>query len=334
MWKKFISSTIAFSLAASVAFGADAVRFNEIKGDVGEKYEKLVLGDALENAVGFAVSDPHERINDAYAKRYGNPEDPDYDKEWTTNLDNLGFFSVTNDKALHDILLKDPEVAGFSPFNLLIYKKKSEDKTYIGHVVPETMLDITGVKNKESRKAFIEMFNPLDKWVTDTFGGKVEISKMKQALPAKPMMTFEYKFDRPEDLSEFTDEFQENFEAAFEDKHYIIAGFKNFKETYEDLEMPFEKYDAFFVYGLCHFTFSYNLFNKGRPDAGVFAPCSMYFYIKKDSNTMVIGMPRLSTWVSVMDIKDPKKVEWTKIIDSEIISIMKSLGAKEIWKRY
>lgn len=45
---------------------------------------------------------------------------------------------------------------------------------------------------------------------------------------------------------------------------------------------------------------------------------------------MVIGMPRLSNWVSVMNIKDATKVEWTKKIDSEIISIMKELGAKEI----
>ena len=56
----------------------------------------------------------------------------------------------------------------------------------------------------------------------------------------------------------------------------------------------------------------------------------MYMYIKKDSNTIVVGMPRLSNWVSVMNLTDPVKVQWTKKIDAEIISIMKSLGAKEI----
>jgi len=175
------------------------------------------------------------------------------------------------------------------------------------------------------------MFKPLDKWVSDTFGGKVQTTKMVQALPVKPMMTFEFSVDRSGDLADFTDAFQEKLEGAFEAKHYIIAGFKNFKETYEeDMEIPFERYDSFFVYGLCHFTFSYNIFNKGRPDAGVFAPCAMYFYIDKDSNKMIAGMPRLSTWVSVMNIKDPKKIEWTKKIDDEIISIMKKLGGKEI----
>ena len=73
------------------------------------------------------MSDPKERINDAYAKRYGNTEDPDYDKDWAKNLDNLGFFSITNDEKLNSILKIAPEVAGFAPFNQLIYKKANED---------------------------------------------------------------------------------------------------------------------------------------------------------------------------------------------------------------
>ena len=329
MINRLIKSTIALSLAASVAFAAPAVHFNVIQGDMEEKYEKEFL-PSLEEVTGFTVSDPHEKINDAYASRYGNPKDPDYDKDWATNLDNLGFFSITNDVALHPILLKSPQAAGFQPFNLHIYKTKAENITYIGHLDPSTMLDITGVTDAESRKAYIDMYKPLDDYVTKEFGGKIITTKYK-ALPAKPMMTFEFEVDRSGDLTEWSESFQEEIEAAFEEKKYIIAGFKNFKETYEeDLEMPFEKYDQFFVYGLCHFTFSYNVFNKNRPDAGVLAPCAKYFYIEKGSNKMIVGMPRLSVWTAVMEIKDPTKVEWTKKIDSEIIAIMKKIGGKEI----
>jgi hypothetical protein len=56
----------------------------------------------------------------------------------------------------------------------------------------------------------------------------------------------------------------------------------------------------------------------------------MYFYIKKGSNKMIIGMPRLSTWVSVMNIKDKTMIQSTDDLDAEIIGIMKGLGAKEI----
>jgi len=329
MINKLIKSTIALSLVATVAFSADAVRFNVIPGDQEDKYEEEFL-PSLEEATGFSMSDPHEKINDAYEKRYGNPEDPDYDKAWTVNLDNLGFFSISNDVALYPILKKAPQAAGFAPFNLLIYKNKSEDVTYVGHVDPAAMLDITGVKDKGARDAFIKMYEPLDAYVTKEFGGKVVTSSYDK-LPAKPMMTFEFDVPAGVDITEWTEEFQEGFEGAFEDKKYIIAGFKNFKETYEeDLEMEFAEYDAFFVYGLCHFTFSYNIFNKGRGDAGVFAPCAMYFYIKPGTNKMIVGMPRLSVWTSIMKFTDKEKIKWTKIIDDEIIDIMIRLGAKEI----
>ncbi|WP_457747820.1 hypothetical protein [Sulfurimonas sp.] len=329
MMIKLIKSTFVLSLLASVAFSASAVRFNVVNGDQEEKYEKKFL-PSLEDATGFSLSDPHEKIDDAYEKRYGNPKDPDYDKEWKKSVDNLGFFPVSNDRALHDILLKSPQAAGFQPFNLLIYKDISQDKTYIGHIDPETMLNVTGVTNKASREAYIDMFKPLDAYVTKEFGGKVITTKFSGKLPAQTMMKFEFTFDKGGDTIEWVEAFQEKFEAAFEEKQYIIAGFKNFKETYEDLEMPFDKYDQFFVYGLCHFTFSYNVFNKGRPDAGVFAPCAMYFYIEKGSNKMIVGMPRIAVWQAIMEIKDPKMQKWIKFIDKEIIGIMKSLGAKEI----
>jgi len=329
MINKLIKSTVALSLIATVAFSADAVRFNVINGDQEEKYEKEFL-PSLEEATGFSMSDPHEKINDAYEARYGNPKDPDYDKAWTTNLDNLGFFSVSNDKALHPILLSSPQAAGFQPFNLLIYKTKAENVTYIGHIDPNTMLDITGVTNEADRKAYVDMYKPLDAHVTKEFGGKVVTSEYK-ALPVKPMMTFEVDVDRSSDIVEWAEGFQEELEAAFEEKHYIIAGFKNFKETYEeDLELPFDKYDQFFVYGLCHFTYSYNIFNKGRPDVGAFAPCAMYFYIKEGSDKMIVGMPRLETWLNVMEIKDETMRKSAFDLDAEIIGIMKSLGAKEI----
>ena len=329
MINRLIKSTIALSLAASVAFAAPAVRFNVIDGDQEDKYEELLAG--LEEATGFSVSDPHEKINDAYRERYGNPEDPDFDKEgWEVTLDNLGFFSISNDVALHPILTKAPQAAGFQPFNEHIYKKTSEDITYIGHIDPGTMLDITGVKDAETRKAYIDMYIPLDKWVTDNFGGKV-VTTEYDTLPAKPMMEFELPVDRSGDMVEWAEGLQEEIEAAFEEKKYIIAGFKDFKTTYEeDLEMPFPEYDVFFVYGLCHFTYSYGIFNKGRPDAGAFAPCAMYFYVKAGSDKMIVGMPRLETWLNVMKITDEAKRKSALDLDVEIISIMKSLGAKEI----
>lgn len=337
MFSKLVTGALALSLAATMAMAVDGVRFNVIKDSMlkdAPKDEKAVTVveknymDMLENdieGIGFVLSDPHERINDAYSTKYGG-----------TNLDNLGFFSVTADEALRPLLLKAPELGGFSPFNLHIYKVKGDDNTRVGHVTPNTMLDIVGVQDKEVRAEFTKIFEPLDKLVDEKLGGKVEIVEYDK-LTANPMMNFEVTFERPEDLSEFIDTFQEEMEEAFEDKNYIIAGYKNFREAYDDLEQDFSKYDAYFVYSLCHFTFSNGVFNlvdgqegDARPDAGAFAPCSMYFYIEKGSNKMIVGMPKLENWIAVMGVKDPKKVDAIHTLDKEIVGIMEGLGAKSI----
>jgi len=333
MINKIIKSVAALAITATMAFGAQGVMFNVVDGNAEAKYNTMV--NEKIKSIGFVLSDPHARINDIYATKYGSKtlEDgkpnPGYDPAWAKNLDNLGFFSVSNDAKIRELLLKYPELGGFSPFNLLIYKAANEDKTYVGHIVPQTMLDIVGIKDEAARKEFTATFTELDAMVTKEIGGKVQFSEYK-SLPAKPMMQFEITFERPADLSSYIDSFQEKFEAAFEENKYIIAGFKNYKDAYADKKLEFSKYDAYFTYSLCHFTFSYNIFNKGRPDAGAFAPCSMYMYIPKGTNKLVIGMPRLANWTSVLNIEDKTMQKSVTDLDADITKIILGLGAKEL----
>lgn len=299
----------------------NGVRFNVAQGDKEEAYNDMIKNKIA--AAGFKLSDPHERVNDAYAAKYGG-----------TNLDNLGFFSITNDVALRPLLLKDPSIGGFSPFNEIIYKLKSEDKTYVGHVDPDVMLDIVGANDKEVRDDFKAMFPKLDEVVQNSIGGEVEYYKFNK-LPdvSKRMIRFEMPIDREEALSDVIEEFQDKFETAFEKHKFIIAGFKDFKGAYKDLGLPFDRYDAYFVYSLCHFSFSESIFNRndqatidGRPEAGAFAPCSMYMYVEKGSDKLEIGMPTLANWVAVMGIKDPAKLKAIDDLDKEMVQIMKDLG--------
>ena len=56
----------------------------------------------------------------------------------------------------------------------------------------------------------------------------------------------------------------------------------------------------------------------------------MYMYIRKDSSTLVIGMPVLGNWASTLSINDSKRLELIKRLDSEIPAILESLGAKAV----
>jgi len=318
---------IAVCTAAAFLFGAassavaatdqDLAMMVTVKGDVEKKYDDFVENKI--KSIGFVLSDPHKRVNDGYKKKYGS-----------TKLNILSFMSIVNKNAMSPLLEIDPRLAAFNPFNMLIYRKLGEENTHIGHLVPSAILDMVGITDEKVRTEYSKIIKPLDKMMEEEFGtdiSKVKIDKMAE----KRMMNFEVSFDRPEDLDDFIDTFQEKFEAAFEDKEYIIAGFFNYKESFDGVDrLP--SYDAFWVYSLCHFKFSYTVFDNdgGRPDAGLFAPCSMYMFIKKDDNKLVVGMPRLGNWAATLAIKDEKRLKLVHQLDKEIPEIMVSLGAVEV----
>ena len=289
-----------------------------IDGKAEKEYNELVEHEIKK--IGFNMADPHHRVNDQYEEKYGS-----------TVLDVLSFLPAVNDEVVMPLFNIDPRIGGFSPFNMLIYKKLSDKVTHVGHLTPEAMIDMLGITDETVKAKFIASFKPLD----DTIEKFLKEKKLKfktETLPysnptKQKMLNFEYTFERGDDIDDFIEEFQNKFELAFIDKHYLIAGFHNFMDN-DDAEDVLEGYDAFWTYSLCHLTYSYNVFDtKGaRPDAGLFAPCTMYVYIKKDSNKMVIGMPTLANVKNTLKISDPKRVEWMDRLDREIPQILTSLG--------
>jgi len=295
--------------------------FYELEGDIQEKFNTLV--ETQLKTIGFTITDPHKRVNDHYKEKYGS-----------TALDVLSFMSVVNDENILPLLNIDPRIAAFAPFNMLIHKKLDEKNTHVGHLMPEAMLDMVGIEDPKVRAEFTAAFKPLDEMMGKELaadGAKVTKSYMQyKKLPEKRMINFELEFERPDDIDDFIDDFQEQFEDAFIEKEYLIAGYHNFMEANDDAPKTLKNYDAFWTYSLCHLEYSYNMFdNKGaHPEAGLFAPCSMYMYIKKGTNTLVIGMPTLANWSDTLGITDEKRVGLVHKLDKEIPEILTALGMK------
>ena len=292
--------------------------FYTLDGDIQAKYNDLVENKL--KTIGFHLTDPHKRVNDQYEAKWG-----------ATVLDVLSFMPVVNDDVIIPLLNIDPRIAGFAPFNMLIDKKLDENVTHVGHLMPKVMLDILDIKDKEVREKFTATFAPLDALVEKELGGKKSYTPCGK-LPEQTMINYEYHFDTPKDMDDFIDEFQNNFELAFIDKGYLIAGYHNFMDATDDAEDILSDYDAFWTYSLCHLEFSYGMFdNEGaRPEAGLFAPCTIYMYIRKGSNTVVMGMFRLHNWSDTLNITDKKRLALVEKLDTEIPSILTHLGMKSI----
>lgn len=291
--------------------------FYELTGEDAEARYNKVVEEGLKD-IGFNLADPHHRVNDQYKTKYGS-----------TTLDVLSFLPVVNDTNVMPLFNIDPRLAGFSPFNMLIYKSLKEETTHVGHLTPEAILDIIGIEDKALSEKFIASFKPLDELLEKEFGKKSYKTYTK--LSDDRMLNFEYEFERPDDIDDFVDEFQNEFEMSFINKEYLIAGFHNFLDT-DDGEEALADFDLFWAYSLCHLEYSYNMFdNEGaRPDAGLYAPCTMYMYVKKGTNKLVIGMPKLINIMDTLDVKDPRRVALVEKLDREIPEILTAFGMKAV----
>ena len=145
------------------------------------------------------------------------------------HLENLGFITISNEKWMMPLLVKEPTLGGFAPLNYLIYKHLNDKRTYVGTLTPEAMLDITKVKDPEVRKTFTEYIDALSDATDEGMGGKVEYIEIDK-LNDKTMIEFEIPFDRGDDILDAKFDFMDKFEAAFEAEDYIIAGKRDFHE--------------------------------------------------------------------------------------------------------
>ncbi|MEA1880120.1 MAG: hypothetical protein U9N11_05715, partial [Campylobacterota bacterium] len=267
-----------------------------IKGNAEAKYNEMIEKDL--KPLGFLTPDPRAGVNKVYKQKYGS-----------TTLDALSFMTIVDKKAIKPLLNVDPTIAGFNPFNLLIYKHKNVDETIISHFTPEVVFEMLGTTNQEVKDGYIASMKKLDDVIVKTFPEAKISYETYEKKATDTMMNFELDFERPEDIDDFIDEIQEKIEDSFVEKGYIMAGYFNFKETFDGSKL-LPQMDAFWTYSLCHFKYSYTIFDNAgaRPEAAVFAPCTMYMYIQKGTNKLVMGMPRLQNWVSLFNITDKKRL--------------------------
>ena len=321
---KNILGTIALSSLLLSTLSADkftpsnntklAVEYT-VEGDIDKDFFEFSKSGTKK--VGFYLNDPHHNVNMVYEKQVGK-----------TSLNQLSFSSLVNDNVAHELMNIDPRIGGFTPFNLVIYRKKSNNKTVITHIMPEVALDVLQITDTKVRGTFTKMFKPLDRAIEAKYPNATKSYTKLQGYADKTMMNFEIPFDEPEDVDDFFDDFQESFENAFVTKGYIIAGFYNMKDSLNSQEDAMPEYTAYVVWSLCHIPFSYTIFDGKNPlpQAAIFAPCSMYAYIKEGENKIVIGMPTLGAWAAALGITDKDKLKKIKQLDTEIPAIIHSLG--------
>jgi uncharacterized protein (DUF302 family) len=286
-----------------------------IKGNVEAAFNTMM--DKPIKALGYRLPDPRTRVNDVYKNKYG-----------ASTLDALSFMTIVNDQKIKPLLELDPKLAGFNPFSLVIYKHKSKDETVITHLTASVITQILGITDEKVITEYSKLMDELDALIVKTFPTAVTTHDAYAEALVDTMMHYEVEFKRPEDLDDYIDEIQEKIEETFIKKGYIMAGFFDYKQG-KGNTLP--SYDAFWTFSLCHFPYSYTIFdNEGAmPQAAVFAPCTMYMYIKKGTNTLVLGMPRLSNWNKLFKMNNKKRNDFLQKLDTDIPATFEAIGFKK-----
>lgn len=271
------------------------------------------------STIGYSTVSANKNLQVHYFNKYGEK-----------NVEMLSFFSMINKKKIRSLLLSNPDFGAYAPFNFLVYKTLDtlqDNNTWYGHLATDTMLDIIGEKEEGKRKSFKEMVNTLDvlvnKQMAPTTSHKFEHTK---PLPHQGLTKFVKKFKKIDDLETFIEDFVADHDGRFSKHEFIIAGFIDFKFEYEDMELDFDKYDAYWVSQLCHFKFSNSIFNRGIPEAGMFAPCSVYFYIPKGTNEIHAGYASVDNWVNALNFRDQRRIDYMRSIDAEVVQIFEEMG--------
>jgi len=311
---KIVASLI---LGATLSYGSGTLV--DLHGTKGQPDKELGAMVKKLNGIGFEAVGKNEHIETHYYNKY---------KE--KNLDLLNFYPVVDKKSIRELILANPDFGAYAPFNLLAFKKMAKDggdTTWYGHLDADTMLKIIGEKDEANKKKFKDMVSKLDKLVIKEMKPTEEKKLTFEGnLPAKPLLKMVMKFDKPDDIEEFVEDFIMKHDGLFAKKEFIIAGFLDLKFEYGDMDLDFDKYDAYWVSSLCHFGFSNSVFNHGDPQAGVFAPCSVYFYIPKGKNELHVGYATVDNWISTTGIKDSKKTAYMKEISNSVEKAFEELG--------
>jgi len=318
---------IALALMITAGFAYADVQSNiakvkltsELQGAVGNQEVQVDGLIKKIGSIGFSTVAANKNIQNFYYEKY---------KE--KNVEMISFFGVVNKEKLRPLLLANPDFGAYAPFNFLVYKtldKAKDDNTWFGHLAPNTMLDIIGEKKPENRTAFTKMVESFDALsnseLKPTMKKRFEHTK---PLPEHGLTKMVKKFDTPEDFEEFIEDFISDHDGRFSKHNFIIAGFIDFKFEYDDMDKEFDKYDAYWVSLLCHFEFSNSIFNRGMPQAGMFAPCSVYFYVPKGKNEIHVGYASVDNWINALNFKDQKRIDYMRAIDAEVVETFKEMG--------
>jgi len=208
---------------------------------------------------------------------------------------------------VNKIAKKYPEIALFTPLSMSIYTRNGDKTISISSMAASGISKVTGIPadNADLIAYMKEVSAALAKALPNgTFENiNYKIEKPEGDLVKRFTMDIDVKEDKIEDEIEGI---QEELEAGLETGGFVVAGFNQFAEEFA--KAGNDAYDVFDVYSICKVPVIYTV-STAHPEAGAFAPCSLYLYKKKGEKVIHLAYPSIYNWYSSIDVADKESKE-------------------------
>lgn len=208
---------------------------------------------------------------------------------------------------VNKIAKKHPEIALFTPLSMSIFTRNGDKTISISSMSASGIAKITGI-SADNADLVAYMKDVADTLAKALPNGKFENLSYKIGKPEGDLVT-RYTMDMDVKADEIEDEaegIQEELEAGLETGGFVVAGFNQLAPEFA--KAGNDTYDFFDVYSICKVPVIYTV-SHAHPEAGAFAPCTLYMYKKKDEKVVHFAYPSIYNWISSIDVTDKESKE-------------------------
>jgi len=318
-----IKSILLTSLLVTGISAKDVLKKEEIKkvetsmnGDIqvftadnkDGKITSKSIQEAFEKA-GFFVA-ANRDMNTPFKKQF---------KE--TSFDVYNLFTFYKKDVVLELAKKYENIGLFAPMSMSIYTRKGAKSISVSTLSAGAMAKI--MKISEDEKLIIDLRALVVKALKEALpNGKFEKLSYEVAKASGELVTTHTMEIEVDEWEDELDELMISFEGELAANGFVIAGHNSLGDDFE--EADYEGYDFYEVYSVCKLPIIFNI-AKTRPEAGAFAPCSLYFAKKKGAKEMKIAFPSVYNWMSSLAVSDKKDLEILEDAQKRMNNILTSI---------
>jgi len=219
---------------------------------------------------------------------------------------------------------KYPKFGLFTPLSMSIYTRKGDKTISVSSITPAGLAAMVGIDANE--QALIDLGKNIEAALKSAMpNGKFVTLPYKMKAPEGPLVA-EASFPAGDDWEETKDDLQMKFEEGLALNGFVSPAFVDLNYDFDEHEKDW--YTFYDAYSICKIRVIFTV-SQLHPEAGAFAPCTMFMYLKKDDNTIHMGFPTVHKWISALNITDKESLDVLMDAQKKYEGILARITGKE-----